>query len=122
MATSNMPMKEGVYDTPGTSVGSQTDDVRTVLLNKISWGAVTAGVVVSLVAHLILNMIGIGVGASTVDVAAADTAASTIAPGALAAAIALLLGAVGGWFGGRAGAVDPVGTASSATTSAARGY
>ena len=53
---------------------------------------------------------------------AADTAASTIATGALAAAIALLLGAVGGWFGGRAGAVDPVVTASPTTTSARRGF
>jgi len=44
---------------------------------------VLAGVVVSLVAHLILNMIGIGVGASTVDVAAADNpAASTFSIGA----------------------------------------
>jgi hypothetical protein len=83
MATQNMPIKEGVYDTPGRSAGSQTDDVRTVLLNKISWGAVLAGVVVSLVAHLILNMIGIGVGASTVDVAAADNpAASSFSIGA----------------------------------------
>ncbi len=74
MATPNMPVKEGVYDTPGTSVGLQTDDVRTVLLNKISWGAVIAGVVVSLVAHLILNIIGIGT--STVDVAAAGNPAA----------------------------------------------
>ena len=43
---------------------------------------------------------------------AADAAASTVATGALAAAAALLLGAVGGWFGGRAGAVDPIVTTS----------
>jgi hypothetical protein len=70
---------------------------------------VIAGVVVLLVAHLILNIIGIGIGASTVDVAAADNPAawffsvgaaiwwavsgSVVATGALATAIALLLGA-----------------------------
>jgi hypothetical protein len=43
---------------------------------KISWDAVFAGVVVLLVAHLILNIIGIGIGASTVDVAAADNPAA----------------------------------------------
>jgi hypothetical protein len=37
---------------------------------------VIAGVVVLLVAHLILNIIGIGIGASTVDVAAADNPAA----------------------------------------------
>ncbi len=35
-----------------------------------------AGVVVLLVAHLILNIIGIGIGASTVDVATADNPAA----------------------------------------------
>lgn len=44
--------------------------------------------------------------------AADAAAATTIATGALAAAAALLLGAVGGWFGGRAGAVDPIVTTS----------
>ena len=37
------------------------------MINRISWGAVLAGVVVALVAQLILNMIGIGIGASTLD-------------------------------------------------------
>ena len=37
------------------------------MINRISWGAVLAGVVVALVAQLILNMIGIRIGASTLD-------------------------------------------------------
>jgi hypothetical protein len=41
------------------------EDARTVLLNRISWGAVLAGVVVALVVQLILNMIGVGIGAAT---------------------------------------------------------
>jgi hypothetical protein len=40
------------------------------MINRVSWGAVLAGVVVALVAQLILNMIGIGVGASTLEPAA----------------------------------------------------
>jgi hypothetical protein len=41
--------------------------LRSIALNRISWGAVLAGVVVAMVAQLILNLIGIGVGASTLD-------------------------------------------------------
>src|SRR3977135_632766 len=46
---------------------SPAEDVRSIMINRVSWGAVLAGVVVALVAQLILNMIGIGVGASTLD-------------------------------------------------------
>jgi hypothetical protein len=104
MSTSNVPRKEGVYDAPNSSGLAPGDDVRTVLLNKVSWGAVLAGVVVSLVAHLILNMIGIGVGASTVDVAAADNpAASTFSIGAAIwwTVSGIIAAFVGGYTAGR---------------------
>ena len=39
---------------------------------------------------------------------AADTAASTVSTGALVAFVALVLGAIAGWFGGRSGVVHPV--------------
>lgn len=38
-----------------------------LLLYKISWGAVFAGVVLALTIHLLLNMLGIGIGAATID-------------------------------------------------------
>jgi hypothetical protein len=104
MATSNPPRKDGVYNTPGTSSAISSDSVQTVLLNKISWGAVIAGVVISLVAHLILNMIGIGVGASTVDVAAADNpAASSFSIGAAIwwTVSGIIAAFVGGYTAGR---------------------
>jgi hypothetical protein len=40
------------------------------MLNRVSWGAVLAGVVVALVTQLILNLLGIGIGAATLDPAA----------------------------------------------------
>jgi hypothetical protein len=43
------------------------EDVRTILLNKVSWGAVFVGVVVALVVQLILNLLGVGIGATTLD-------------------------------------------------------
>jgi hypothetical protein len=64
------PRSRGDYDAPHTSPVSPAEDARTIMINKISWGAVLAGVVVALVAQLIMNMIGVGVGASTLNPAA----------------------------------------------------
>ncbi len=61
------PRNLGNYDATHTSPVTPAEDARSVLLNRISWGAVLAGVVVALVAQLILNMIGVGIGASTLD-------------------------------------------------------
>ena len=61
------PRNRGDSDAPHLSPVTPAEDARTILINKISWGAVLAGVVVALVAQLILNMIGIGIGASTLD-------------------------------------------------------
>jgi hypothetical protein len=49
-----------------------SEDARTILINKISWGAVLAGVVVALVTQLLLNLLGIGIGASTIEPGTAD--------------------------------------------------
>ncbi len=43
------------------------DEVRTLSFNRVSWGAVLAGVMVALVTQLILNLIGIGIGAASFD-------------------------------------------------------
>jgi hypothetical protein len=61
------PRNRGEGDAPHVSPVTPAEDARSVLLNRVSWGAVLAGVVVALVAQLILNMIGIGIGASTLD-------------------------------------------------------
>nr|WP_203236426.1 PhnA-like protein [Methylobacterium crusticola] len=41
--------------------------MRTVMLNSVSWGAIFAGAAAALVSQVILNMLGVGVGLSTVD-------------------------------------------------------
>jgi hypothetical protein len=41
-------------------------------LNKVSWGAVFAGVAVALVVQLLLNLLGAGIGAAVIDPAAND--------------------------------------------------
>jgi hypothetical protein len=104
MSTSPIPSQDGVYDAPNTSPLTPEADARTILLNKIAWGAVLAGVVVSLVTHLILNLIGIGVGAATLDVASGDNpAASTFSIGAALwwTVSGIIAAFVGGYVAGR---------------------
>jgi hypothetical protein len=61
------PRNRGDSDAPHMSPVTPAEDARTILINQISWGAVLAGVVVALVTQLILNMLGIGIGAATLD-------------------------------------------------------
>src|SRR3712207_8764399 len=64
------PRNRGDSDAPHMSPVTPSEDARTIMLNKVSWGAVFAGVVVMLVTQLILNLLGIGIGAATLDPAA----------------------------------------------------
>ncbi|MGO4571857.1 PhnA-like protein [Microvirga sp. 2TAF3] len=65
------------------------EDARTMMLNRISWGAVLAGVVIALVTQFVLNMIGLGIGVSTLNPGAGA--------GANPSATSLSIGA-GVWF------------------------
>jgi hypothetical protein len=44
-----------------------SDDYRTILMNRISWGAVLAGVAVALVVQLLLNLLSTGIGIGMID-------------------------------------------------------
>ncbi len=48
------------------------DDRLTSLRNRVSWGAILAGVVAALVVQLLLNILGVGIGASSLDAANAS--------------------------------------------------
>nr|WP_204262810.1 PhnA-like protein [Methylobacterium sp. BTF04] len=49
------------------------------MLNQVSWGAIFAGAVTALVTQVILNMVGVGIGLSSVSTTGADNpAASTL--------------------------------------------
>lgn len=79
-------------------------DSRAVLLNEVSWGAIFAGAVTALVAQVVLNLVGVGVGLSSVGTTAADNpAVSTFSLGAglwfVGSGIAASL--VGGLIAGR---------------------
>ena len=59
-----------------------TEDAHTIMVNRVSWGAIFAGVVVGLVVQVLLTMLGIGIGIATLDPGTADNpAASTFSIG-----------------------------------------
>jgi vacuolar-type H+-ATPase subunit H len=79
------PRNRGDSDAPHMSSVTPSEDARTIMLNRVTWGAVFAGVVVMLVTQLILNLLGIGIGAATLDPAAGaaeNPSASTFSIGA----------------------------------------
>lgn len=86
------------------SVVSPADDMRTIMINRISWGAVLAGAAVALVVTLLLNLLAIGVGLTAVSPTAGDNPSPTsfsIAAGIWYVASTLFAAAVGGYTAGR---------------------
>ncbi|HEY8564824.1 MAG TPA: PhnA-like protein [Beijerinckiaceae bacterium] len=82
------------------------EDARSIMLNRISWGAVLAGVVVALVTQLILNLLGIGIGAATLDPAAGagenpSASSFSIGAGLWFALSGILASLAGGYAAGR---------------------
>lgn len=70
----------GAHRQPDEHVVTSTtpaEDVRTVLVNRITWSAVFAGVAISLITQLLLNMLGLGIGIGAIDPNAATGAAGT---------------------------------------------
>jgi hypothetical protein len=91
-------------DLPTASAVSPAEDMRTVALHSVSWGAVFAGAVIALVAQVILNMVGLGIGLSTVDPAGNGTpTAGSLSSGAGIWFVisGILASAAGGWLAGR---------------------
>ena len=83
---------------------SPADDARTILVNNVSWGGVLAGVVAGLVTQLILNLIGIGIGASTLNPMTGDNPSASgfsIGAGIWWALSGIIAAFVGGYIASR---------------------
>ncbi len=91
-------------DAPNLSPVSPADDARTILINNVSWGGVLAGVVAGLVTQLILNLIGIGIGASTLNPTTGDNPSASgfsIGAGLWWALSGIIAAFVGGYIASR---------------------
>lgn len=56
---------------------SISEDAHTIMVTKVSWGAIFAGVVVALVVQVLLTVLGLGIGVATLDPGAADNPAAS---------------------------------------------
>ncbi len=59
------PRSRGDYDASHMSPVMPEEDLRTIMINRVAWGPVFAGVAMALVTQLILNLAGVGIGAAT---------------------------------------------------------
>lgn len=73
------PRNRGDRDAPHVTPVTPAEDARSIMINSVSWGAILAGVAVALVTHLILSMIGIGIGLSTLDPGTGDNPSAATA-------------------------------------------
>ena len=106
MVEPNTPRNRGDKDAPHISPSTPEEDLRTVAINQISWSAVFAGVAIALIAQLLLNMLGLGIGMATLDPGTADNpSASTFSIGAAAwwTLSGIVAAFLGGWVAGRTG-------------------
>ena len=87
-----------------TASSPPADDARTVILNRIFWGAVFAGVAAGLAIQLVLNILGASLMAAILDPLGGDNpSAGNLSMGAALwwAVSGILAGAVGGYVAGR---------------------
>lgn len=109
-------MKMALEPAPAHADHGVGDDLQTALLNRVTWGAIFAGVAAALVVQLLLNMLGVGVGigAAALDIGpGSDSSGSGYSIGAgiwwvLAGVIAAF---AGGMTAGRLAGAARVGTA-----------
>lgn len=81
-----------------------SDYAHTILLHKVSWGAIFAGVVVALVMQVLLTMLGAGIGIATLDPGTGDNpevSAFSIAAGIWSVMSGIVAAFVGGYIAAR---------------------
>jgi hypothetical protein len=103
-----------IRDAPDISPVTMAEDAHTTMLSRISWGAVLAGVVVALVTQILLNLLGIGIGAATLDLAVGDNPSATsfsIGAGIWFALSTILAALAGGYTAGRLAGIPRESTA-----------
>lgn len=70
-------MKEAIRPAATAAEGlaqpTAREDAHTIMINRVSWGAIFAGVVVGLVVQVLLTMLGVGIGATTLDPGPGET-------------------------------------------------
>ena len=103
-----------ISDAPHISPATMAEDAHTTMVSRISWGAVLAGVVVALVTQILLNLLGIGIGAATLDPTVGDNPSAmsfSIGAGIWFALSTILSALAGGYAAGRLAGIPRESTA-----------
>ncbi len=103
-----------ISDAPHISPATMAEDAHTTMVSRISWGAVLAGVVVALVTQILLNLLGIGIGAATLDPTVGDNPSAmsfSIGAGIWFALSTILAALAGGYAAGRLAGISRESTA-----------
>ena len=75
MASTSMPGAPGELD---RLQATADEDAHTIMINRVSWGAIFAGVVVGLVVQVLLTMLGLGIGVATLNPVTGDNPAARL--------------------------------------------
>jgi hypothetical protein len=67
----------GAQHTASHAHATIDDDAHTIMINRVAWGAIFAGVVLALVVQVLLTMLGAGIGIATLDPGTADNPAAS---------------------------------------------
>jgi len=106
-STTNDPMltprARGEYDAPHRSPVTPAEDFRTVAINRLTWGAVFAGIASMLAVQLVLNIVGVAAGVATLEPRgdSPDGQTLSIAAGLWWAISGIVAAGVGGYVAGR---------------------
>lgn len=109
------PRNRGNSDAPHESPITPAEDMRSNVINRVNWGAILAGTAIALVTHMLLSMVGIGIGASTLDPGTGDNpsiAGFSISAGIWWAVSGIIASFLGGFAAGRLAGVPKESTAS----------
>lgn len=102
--TPNTPRNRGDYEAPHMSPVLPSEDLRTILINRVAWGSVFSGVVIALTAQFLLNLLGVGVGFVAMNnYGMTDLTAESLSIGALSWWIisGVIAAGIGGFAAGR---------------------
>ena len=61
----NTPRSRGDYEAAHMTSVTPGEDLRSVMINRVVWGPVFAGVAIAMVVQFILNLVGIGIGVAS---------------------------------------------------------
>lgn len=98
------PRNRGERNAPHRTPVTPAEDIRSIMINRVSWGAVMAGVAMALAVQLVLNLLGVGIGAATIDPATGETPAPgtfSMAAAAWWAVSGIVASLLGGYAAGR---------------------